>query len=94
MNEDILDFRFSICDWAQPVRDSAYRPGPISLTPRFSRVWEPHRSQNRFSGFNRHSQTAEAVQVLSRIITPLKRGVNDTDYSDASFQPPNRKSQI
>ena len=94
MNEDILDLRFAICDSGRVAHQLSLTPNSFSLTTRFTGVWDPRGSQNRFSGFNKHSQTAEAVQVLSRIITPLKRGVNDTDYSDASFQPPNRKSQI
>jgi hypothetical protein len=74
MNEDICDLRFAICDWAEPVHNAACRPGPLSLTPRFSGVWESRRSQNRFSGFNRHSQTAKAVQVLGPHNHPAEAG--------------------
>jgi len=95
MNDDIFNFRFAICDRAQPVHDAAWRLDPLLLTPRFSGVWESQRSQNRFSGFNRHSQTAEAVQVLGSH-NHAEGGANERDYSNASFQPPfaNRKFKI
>ena len=93
MSEGICDFRFAICDWAlrsiasRRFSDSSSEPKPFSLTPRFSGVWESHRSQNRFSGFQGIVQTAKAVLVVGqRTITPLKRGVNETDCSGASSQ--------
>jgi hypothetical protein len=96
MNEGICDFRFAICDLMGPFinsrqfTDSSIEPRALSLTPRFSGVYEPREALNRFSGFKRAEQTAEAVQVVGRcIITPLKRGVNERESPIT-----NRKSKI
>jgi hypothetical protein len=85
MNEDILDLRFAICDSGRVAHQLSLTPNSFSLTTRFTGVWDPRGSQNRFSGFNKHSQTAEAVQVLARIITPLKRGANEKLLLDSAF---------
>ncbi len=94
MNERSCNLRFAVCDCVElPNGSSRF----LSLTPRFSRVYEPLETQNRFSGFKWVEQTAEAVQLFDRRTgTPLKRGVNETEHSDSSFQPQiaNRKSGI
>ena len=79
------DFRFAICDWvarsicSRRFANSSIESRVLSLTPRFSGVGESAGSENRFSGFERRLQTAEAVQRVDRRIgTPLKRGVNET----------------
>jgi hypothetical protein len=50
----------------------------FSLTSRFSGVAGRTREDNRFSGFRRIVETAEAVLACCcGEITPLKRGVNE-----------------
>ena len=85
MSEGICDFRFAICDLisrsisSRQFTDSSIEPRALSLTPRFSGVGQMPGSENRFSGFKRSAQTAEAVRVRDqRTVTPLKRGVNET----------------
>ena len=54
--------------------------GPLSLAPRFNGVPKCSKDANRFSGFSRRVETAEAVLVYrDRSITPLKRGVNERE---------------
>ncbi len=63
---------------ARIVHDLRKRLEVVSLTPRFSGVSRRSSGSNRFSGFPRPVETAEAVQGLGqREITPLKRGVNE-----------------
>jgi hypothetical protein len=104
MNEEICDFRFAICDWARLSSGSTRATVSLSLTPRFSGVCEARRAQNRFSGFKRAAQTAQAVQAIHRRrYTLLKQGVNETSKpmvricvacSRLSFQIANRKSKM
>jgi prepilin-type N-terminal cleavage/methylation domain-containing protein/prepilin-type processing-associated H-X9-DG protein len=52
----------------------------LSLTPYLSGVFKPAWIGNRFSGFWRRVETAKAVEtLLPRQVTPLERGVNETE---------------
>src|SRR3974390_1037566 len=64
-----------------------------SLAPRFSGVGKTIRHPNRFSGFWRAAQTAEAVLRLRQsTITPLKQGVNENGELHAQL--PNGLSRL
>jgi broad specificity phosphatase PhoE len=84
MSECICDLRFAICDLT-PDSDYWSQATSVLLRPRFSGVRKLHRVRNRFSGFKRARQTAEAVhKVLQAAYTLLKRGVNETEVSSYS----------
>jgi hypothetical protein len=58
----------------------------LSLTARFSGVAERSRTANRFSGFSRALETAEAVRDFNSCsLTPLKRGVNERPKRDSPW---------
>ena len=78
MNEGICEFRFAICDWGRALPESNLAQRYLSLTPCFSGVYMRLDIRNRFSGFPRLRQTAEAVQdPQHRPGTLLKQGVNE-----------------
>ncbi len=63
MSEGICDFRFAICDLAGLSLDLPFAIDCLSVTPRLSGVCALRLSLNRFSGFSRAVETAEAVQL-------------------------------
>ena len=106
MNDAVCDFRFAICDLGRALPESSLMPRLLPLTPCFSGVWLRRDVQNRFSGFEHRSETAEAVRFSQRRPnTLLKQGVNEKRFvifqsflcgADVTGRSPfrNRKSKI